>query len=342
MAIISQKNLYLRFKKFIAEFDLIKRGDRVLVACSGGPDSVCLLYLLQQLSSELDFSIIVGHYNHRIRGREADRDEKFVKELSEKFGYDFYLGQLKSGEKIKNEEDARNLRYEFLEKARGEGRADKIFIAHNKNDLAETLLINLVRGAGIRGLSSMKIVSGRLVRPLLFAEKSEILGYLKQNNIKFCTDSSNDSLDYTRNIMRHKIIPELQRLNPKLLSALWRTSELAGLCADFIRNQAEASLAKICHENKNEKYIERKKFTSLSPAVASEIIRILAEDYDVSRDLSLDQVEEVVKIANQNIGGKQKVIAGKPQGGPIQGLKFELKAGRLIVSKVKGIESQNR
>ena len=167
MAKHSQKNLYERFKKNILDNSLIEEGSELVLACSGGPDSVCLFDLLERLTKEINFSFIVAHYNHKVRGEEANADELFVRKLSEKYNREFLAGEPKGNRKIKSEEDARNLRYEFLQQV-SEGRGKlKIFIAHNKDDQAETLLLNLIRGAGIRGLGSMKIVNGNLVRPLL-------------------------------------------------------------------------------------------------------------------------------------------------------------------------------
>jgi len=322
-----QKNLYFQFRKFVFDNHLIKKGDRAVVACSGGPDSVCLLFLLAKLSKEINFFIVVAHYNHLLRGREADRDEKFVKELAKKFGYKFCLGKPAVGEKIKNEEQARILRYQFLQELREGEKSNKIFIAHNQNDLAETVLMNLIRGTGIRGLCSMKIINDRLIRPLLFAKKSEILDYLEQNRIKYLTDSSNDSLVYTRNIMRHKIIPMLEELNPRLTNALSRASELAQLSSDYIQGQAETILNEIREKNKNEIFIKRKNFISLSPAIQYEIVRILAKQYGIERDLSLAQIDGVIDLIRKNQGKKEKILGMR--------LKIGLLNAKIRLSKLK-------
>jgi tRNA(Ile)-lysidine synthase len=324
---VSQKNLYARFKKNIIENSLIEEESELILACSGGPDSVCLFHLLERLSKEIKFSFIVAHYNHKVRGEEANADELFVRKLSEKYNREFLRGEPKGTREIKSEEDARKLRYDFLQRA-SEGRGKlKIFIAHNKDDQAETLLLNLIRGAGIRGLRSMRTVNGNLVRPLLFAEKNEIVDYLKQNKIKYRIDKSNNSLVYTRNIMRHNIIPLLRQLNPKVATALSRTADLAALSDDFIRREAQLSLEKILKENKKKIFIEKKSFTTLSPAIQLEIIRLLAEKNGFAHDLTSGQVDEVVQMINKNFGKKHKIIAGK--------LKFELIGGRIILSRNK-------
>jgi len=330
MAKISQKNLYSRFKKFALENKLLGKGDKVVVACSGGPDSVCLIHLLHSLAGELQLKLIVAHFNHKLRGREADADEMFVSNLAKNLGLKFVSSSPSKGEQIKNEEEARILRYKFLEKAREQGRADWIATAHNKNDVAETVLLNLTRGTGIRGLGGIPLRRDRVIRPLLFAEKSEIRGYLKENHLSFRFDKSNQSLDHSRNIMRHKIIPLLQKINPGALDTLARTAELSTLAADYISENAEMKIKEIGERKSNKIFLERKKFSTLSPLLQSEIVRIIASDADAGRDLSYKQIQEIIDLVKKNIGKKEKTIAGR--------LKFELKSGKLIVSrnKIKG------
>lgn len=331
MVKLSAKNLYSRFKKYIASNDLIRAGDKVIVACSGGPDSVALLYLLHRIAGEQDIKIIVAHYNHKLRGGEADADEKFVKNLAKKLKYKFVSGTSKGN--INNEEQAREQRYAFLEKARGEEGAKLVAVGHTLDDLAETLLLNLIRGAGIRGLYSLKAKRGNIVRPLLFFEKSEVLTYLKEKKIHFRTDKSNKSLVYTRNIMRHKILPELKQINPKAATALARASLLASQADEYIILSSEKALTQIAENEGGKIIIERKKFTSLSPAIQSEILRLLARNAGVSRDLSFAQIDEILGMIKKNIGKKHKILLSR--------LKFEVKNGKIISTTLNKVHRNN-
>ena len=324
MAKLSAKNLNFRFKKYIADNDLVRAGDKVIVACSGGPDSVALLYLLHRFAGEQGIEIVVAHYNHKLRGGEADTDEKFVKNLAKKLKYKFISGTSEGS--IKNEEQAREQRYAFLEKTRGEEGAKLVAVGQTLDDLAETVLLNLIRGAGIRGLYSLKAKRGNIVRPLLFAEKFELLSYLREKKIRFRIDKSNNSLVYTRNIMRHKILPELKKINPKATTALARASLLASQADEYIIGSSLKVLSQISENDDGKIIIERKKFTSLSPAIQSEILRILARSANVNRDLSFAQIDEILQVIEKNIGKKHKILLSK--------LKFEVKNGKIVISNL--------
>lgn len=323
----SKKNLYQRFVDFVDENKLFRLGDRVVIAVSGGPDSICLFYLLLELSRERNIKLLVAHYNHSLRGREAVRDEKFVEEVTLKEGIPFVTERAKEGQ-IKGEEAARNFRYRFLEKTRGEWGGDWIATAHNMNDLSETLLLNLVRGTGIRGLKSMPLVREHIVRPLLFAKRLEIEKYLREKKIESRHDKSNDSPIFARNFIRHQILPQLEKLNPKVIESLERTAKIASIYDDFVREISSLELKKIRKKEGNSTVLERKKFLCLSPAVQSEIVRILAEEAGIFTDISAVHIEEVLSMIGKNVGKKYKVLAKR--------LKFTLAGGKIIVSKTRG------
>ncbi len=317
-----EKNLFNQFKKYIADNDLIGAGDKVVVACSGGPDSLALLYLLKELSKELRLELIVAHFNHKLRGREADADEKFVEKLASKLNLKFVSAAAKA--KIISEDQARELRYKFLQKVREEERAKVIAVAHNSDDLAETVLMNIIRGAGIRGLYSLRAKRGYIVRPLLFAEKKVLVSYLSENKIGYRTDESNNSLVYTRNIMRHIILPEIKKINPRALSAIARTSALAAQADEYIVVSSKAILGRISENINGNLIINRKEFVALSPAVQSEIIRIIARQFGLDKDLAFSDVEEVLLLAEKNVGKKFKIVRSR--------LKIEIESGKIIVS----------
>ena len=327
MSKISQKNLFFRFKKYIADNDLIRAGDKVVVACSGGPDSIALLYLLNKAAKNLNLEIFVAHFNHRLRGRESDKDELFVSNVADKLGIDFIAGS--ANKTIRSEEEARVERYKFLENVMVGKDAKLLAIAHNLEDQAETMMLNIIRGTGIRGLYSLRSKRGHIIRPLLFAKKIELLSFLEEESIPFRTDKSNLDLVYTRNIIRHKILPEIEKINPSYTESFARLAAISSEADRFIVSYSKEILEKIAHNENGVIKISKKEINSLSPILAKEIIRLLAESAGITKDLTENQVAQVAEMIRKNIGGKQKIIQGR--------LKIELKADKIVISNLKGV-----
>lgn len=201
--------------------------NRILVALSGGADSVCLLYALK----ECGVDICAFHLNHGIRGAEADRDEQFCRTLCESIGVPFSSKKADipavayaTGKGI--EETARTIRYEELEKEANRVNADHIATAHNADDNTETVIFNLVRGCSPDGLSGIPRIRGKIVRPLLDSTREEIEQYLSENGIAFVTDSTNSDINYTRNKIRHLVMPVLRTINPSVSDVVAQTCEL--------------------------------------------------------------------------------------------------------------------
>ncbi|MDR0272908.1 MAG: tRNA lysidine(34) synthetase TilS, partial [Clostridiales bacterium] len=187
----------------IEKFEMLLRGDSVVVGLSGGADSVALACVLRELGAK----VFAAHVNHNLRGVDSDADEAFVKGLCRKLGVDlkvFSVDVKKYAEekKIGIEEAARIIRYEFLELARAEFGAEKIAVGHNSDDNAETVLMNLCRGSGLRGLGGIAPVNGAVIRPLIETSRNEIEEYLRNKKIEFIMDESNKSNDFTRNRVR--------------------------------------------------------------------------------------------------------------------------------------------
>lgn len=214
--------LMLEIKRYIEKNQLIRPGDGVVVGLSGGPDSVFLLYALHTLQTRMGFTLRAVHVHHGIRGAEADRDAAFSAELCAKLAVPFqavhvaapaYAAQQGLG----LEEAARILRYEALEAARQQLTTPTawIAVAHHLDDQAETVLHNLVRGAGLRGLAGMENRRNHVIRPLLSIKREDILKWLEQNNILYVTDSTNADPHYTRNRIRSTVLPELREINPE-------------------------------------------------------------------------------------------------------------------------------
>ena len=196
----------------------------ITVACSGGADSMALLHALCVLSGEYGFSVRAAHYNHCIRGAEAERDEQFVRDYCEKNGVELTVGRGNEYALKKNlsvELAARELRYDFLTRTAAGG---VVATAHHAGDNLETMLFNLARGTALAGLCGIPAKRDIFIRPLLLCSRDEIEDYCKDNGIEFVTDSTNLSDDYSRNRMRHRVVPELKGIRPSVEEAAVRTA----------------------------------------------------------------------------------------------------------------------
>ena len=213
-----------RFIKYINDNHLFNQADTVLVGVSGGIDSVVLLDLLDKAG----YSVAIAHCNFRLRGAESDGDERLVSELARKYDAPLFKKSFDTADyaqenKISIEMAARDLRYQWFEMIRTTHHFDCIAVAHHRDDQLETFFLNLIRGTGLAGLSGMRPVNGKIVRPLLFATREEIEKYRHENFLDFREDSSNQSLDYQRNKIRHTLLPVMETLNPSFREGLIRT-----------------------------------------------------------------------------------------------------------------------
>ena len=205
---------------------------KVLVAVSGGPDSTALLHLMLEASKQLDIELAVAHFDHALRGEESRRDARFVEKLSRDLGLPFYkgTGDVRSRAKkagISLQEAARGLRYNFLSQTAAEIEADFIATAHTADDQAEEILIRLIRGTSLAGLSGIPPRRGSVIRPLLSFTKEEIIGFLRSQDLSFMHDSSNEKRCYLRNRVRMDLMPLIQTgFNPSAVQALCRTAQL--------------------------------------------------------------------------------------------------------------------
>ena len=217
------------------EYAMLAPGSHVLCAVSGGADSVCLLHWLRAQAVSGGFALTAAHFDHQLRGAESQRDAAFVQRLCEDWGVPCVVGAGDvSGEAVRQrtgiEETARRLRYAFLERTAEEVGADVIATAHNADDNVETLLLHLIRGSGLQGLTGIRPRRGALVRPLLTTTRAEILDYLAENALTHVEDSTNADTAYTRNKLRREVIPLLRELNPRLEEGL--TAAMTRLRAD--------------------------------------------------------------------------------------------------------------
>lgn len=229
----------------IEAYQMIRPGMRVLAAVSGGADSVCLLAALAAFREQIDFSLYVIHVEHGLRGEESLADARYVEELCRSFSVPFFLESVDAAAEARKrhlsvEEAGRALRYEAFDRVAGQVGADRIAVAHNENDQAETVLWNLVRGSGLQGLGGIRPVRGRIIRPLLFLGRPEIEAILLAQGIAWRTDRTNLTCDYTRNRIRLQVLPELTKeLNPQAVGHIAEAAHRLQEVQEYISAQCD-------------------------------------------------------------------------------------------------------
>lgn len=229
----------------IKKYNLIQENDKIVIGVSGGPDSICLLHILNGLKEKLNFEIVVAHINHMIR-KEAEEETQYVKKFCDKLGIKCYIKRIdvidkSNKEKIGTEEAGRKARYDFFEEVLNSVNANKIATAHNENDNAETVLMNIFRGAGTSGLKGIEpIRDNKYIRPIIECERSEIEEYCRVNKLQPKIDKTNFENVYTRNKIRNVLIPEIKKeFNPNIIESLNKLSILSRQENNFIQEYAK-------------------------------------------------------------------------------------------------------
>lgn len=334
----------------IKKYSLIDNGDKIVIGVSGGPDSISLLHILNELKNEIGFQIVVAHINHMIR-EEADEETKYVSDFCDKLGIECYIKRIdviekSNKEKIGTEEAGRKARYEFFEEVLQKTCSNKIATAHNANDNAETVLMNIFRGAGTSGLKGIEpIRDGKFIRPLIECERTQIEEYCEQKDLKPKIDKSNLENVYTRNKIRNILIPQIKNeFNSNIIESLNKLSVLARQENDFIQNYVEKLLVNELLEDKlenidlkninkvnasddNHIILNLKKFNQQPNFIKSKIV--LASIQKVlghTQGIEKIHVDDIITLCSKNIGNKYLT--------PNKHIKVLVKSGKIIFSKI--------
>ena len=298
-----------KVKKYIEELNLLSRNDRVVIGVSGGADSMCLLSVLLSLKEEYNLTLFVIHVNHNIRGSEAKADEEFVVNYCTK--NDVHVTVVSKDVKIlasehgwSEEEAGRNVRYDAFYKECEENKCNKIAIAHNKNDNAETILFHLLRGSGIDGMRGIRPRREKIIRPLLNTSRFEIENYVKVNNIPYHVDATNLLEDYTRNKIRLTMLPFAEReINAKAMEHIVSMAEQLTEVADYIHRVTMSSYKDIVSEREPEIEIDLIKFKSLELVIQKSLLRkVIFLWIKQLKDIQEGHIMDIIALTNKQVG----------------------------------------
>src|SRR6266446_9835805 len=251
------QSLVSRVQNAIEKQGFLRAGERVGVAVSGGADSVALLLLLAELRKQLGIVLSVVHFNHKLRGKDSDRDEKFVAKLAEKYGLAFHAGRADIAAKAKSnkanlEDTARRARYEFFARLVEDGRVDKVAVAHTADDQAETVLAHILRGTGLAGLGGIHPVAGPVIRPLLGVRRSELRRFLRSQKQTWREDATNRDTKRMRARIRKKLLPLLEKqFQPAIVEHLATLAALAREDEEFLDALAETRVRLVIQDRDN-------------------------------------------------------------------------------------------
>lgn len=307
------KNLYQKIEDFLLKELSVETNSKILLAVSGGVDSVVMLDIFYNLRLKNDYELFIVHYNHKIRDN-SDLDEKLVRQLAETYNLPIHTTKGKVKEFAKNnlysiEHAARILRYRFFDQTSKSLKISIVATAHTANDSAETFLLNLIRGTGLTGLSGIpkqRILAKKvkIIRPIINIKKDELLKYAKMRKLIWREDETNSMTKYTRNKIRLELIPKLENdFNPTIIDTINRTANLIYGADKFIENEINTFInSKIVKKNDNDLSLRISSLITLDKFISGEIIQNAISSYFNTLPISLDSIDRIYNLINSHIG----------------------------------------
>ena len=318
--------------KTIKTYNLIEKNDKVVIGVSGGPDSICLLHLLYSIKKELGFEIVVAHINHQIR-EVADSETEYVKDFCKNLGIECFvkkenITELAKEQKKGTEEVGRQVRYDFFEDVAQKTNSNKIATAHNSNDRAETVILNILRGSGISGLKGIEAMrDNKYIRPLIFTKREKIEEYCQENNLNPKIDESNMENIYNRNKVRNIIIPYIEKeFNKNIIQTINRLSDVATEENEFLQKLTEEQYNTISTIENDTIILDLKKFNHLELVIKRRLILYtINEAIHTTNGIEKVNIDDIIKLCKNNIGNKYL--------SPIKLIKIYVKKGKIYFIK---------
>jgi tRNA(Ile)-lysidine synthase len=337
-------------KARVAISRMISSGDKVLVAVSGGPDSVCLLYLLKEMQESFRFDLSIAHMDHMARGEESTGDARFVEELGKKLGLPTFVERMdvrKEKENLKTsfQEAGRILRYRFFESTLQRTGATRLALGHTADDQVETFLLNLLRGSGLKGLAGMPQTRGAVIRPLIDCTRTEVEIYLASKNLAYRVDASNAGNKYLRNRIRHELLPVLKTFNPKIASNLQETAKLIRDDDQCLEDQARFLYLEMANPLAQGAGVEldREKFNQQSPAYQKRLVRqAICQVQGDLRRITAKHIQNIIELFDDSRVGNEIHLPGQLVAiGGYEGVRFRKSTGSRSRDVHNGIAGLN-
>lgn len=318
--------------KTIETYNLIEKNDKIVIGVSGGPDSICLLQVLYGLKEKLGIEIVVAHVNHMLRDV-ADLETEYVQSFCKKLGIECYVKkadilEISKTQKKGTEEVGRQVRYDFFDEVAKKTNSNKIATAHNSNDRAETVILNILRGSGLSGLKGIEpIRDNKYIRPLINTDRQDIENYCNDNKLEPKYDKTNNENIYTRNKVRNTVIPYIKKeFNPNIIKTINRLSSLATEENEYLQAITKQEFENLLIEKTENIILDLHKFNSLNLVIKRRLILYtINEVLHTTNGIEKVNIDDIIKLCKNNIGNKYLM--------PIKEIKVYVKKGKIYFIK---------
>lgn len=318
--------------KTIETYNLIEKNDKIVIGVSGGPDSICLLHVLYGLKERLGIEIVVAHVNHMLRDV-ADLETEYVQNFCKKLGIECYVKkadilEISKTQKKGTEEVGRQVRYDFFDEVAKKTNSNKIATAHNSNDRAETVILNILRGSGLSGLKGIEpIRDNKYIRPLINTDRQDIENYCNDNKLEPKYDKTNNENIYTRNKVRNTVIPYIKKeFNPNIIKTINRLSSLATEENEYLQAITKQEFENLLIEKTENIILDLHKFNSLNLVIKRRLILYtINEVLHTTNGIEKVNIDDIIKLCKNNIGNKYLL--------PIKEIKIYVKKGKIYFIK---------